>query len=301
MAMANCLPAHVHSWSGLYDLKGSADDKIMVEDGERVPEVHKRCWNVSWMLCEATGCNKGVPISRQRYLSGKRKAFQVPIYLTKEQKEEVMFAVKRDVTLFTNFHLMDYSMIVGVYHPPPGRAAEEVDKSQNILHGKAYASQHGGNTMIVYFGIIDFLQAWTGGKRCAHVIKSCFAPPPISTIAPPQYARQFEQFFAWKCVASTPIRMPAPIKFERDFPDPLSCLPYVICRLRGVAHPLPPPYANVDPASGSITGLDAVRLAAQVEELKSTVALLHDKLDKAEMRVEELENEGGRFEDARSS
>jgi hypothetical protein len=57
----------------------------------------------------------------------------------------------------------------------------------------------------------------------------------------------------------------------------------------------------VDPASGSITGLDAVRLAAQVEELKSTVALLHDKLDKAEMRVEELENEGARFEDARSS
>ena len=164
MAMANCLPAHINSWSGLYDLKGSADDKIMVEDGERVPEMHKRCWNASWMLCEATGCNKGVPLSRQRYLSGKRKAFQVPIYLTKEQKDEVMFAVRRDVSLFTNFHLMDYSMIVGVYHPSPGRAAEELEKSQNILHGKAYASQHGGNTTIVYFGIIDFLQAWTVGS-----------------------------------------------------------------------------------------------------------------------------------------
>jgi len=71
--------------------------------------------------------------------------------------------------------------------------------------------------------------------------------------------------------------------------------------LRGVAYSLPPPYADVDPASGSITGLNAVRLAAQVEELKSTVALLREKLDKAEMRVEELENEGGQFEDARSS
>jgi hypothetical protein len=26
-AAANCLPTHVESWSGLYDLKGSADDK----------------------------------------------------------------------------------------------------------------------------------------------------------------------------------------------------------------------------------------------------------------------------------
>ena len=55
MAMVNCLPTHVDSWSAIYDLKGSADDKCMVEDGERVPEVHKRCWNLGWMLCEATG------------------------------------------------------------------------------------------------------------------------------------------------------------------------------------------------------------------------------------------------------
>ena len=27
IAMANCLPAYINSWSGLYDLKGSADDK----------------------------------------------------------------------------------------------------------------------------------------------------------------------------------------------------------------------------------------------------------------------------------
>ena len=29
-------------------------DPVMVLDGERVPEVHKRCWNVGWMLSEAT-------------------------------------------------------------------------------------------------------------------------------------------------------------------------------------------------------------------------------------------------------
>ena len=200
LVMANCLPTHVDTWSGLYDLKGSADDKVMVEDGERVPEVHKRCWNLSWMLCEATGCNKGIPQGRMRYRLGKRRAFDLPIYLTKEQKEEVMTAVREDVELFKHFHLMDYSMIVGIYRPPPGEAAKEANRSRDGLYGKAYAAQHGGDVLIVHFGIIDFLQGWTSGKRCANLIKQCFAPPPISTISPPRYALQFEQFFEWKCV-----------------------------------------------------------------------------------------------------
>ena len=99
--MANCLPTHIDTWSGLYDLKGSSDDKVLVEDGERVPEVHKRCWNVNWMICEATGCNKGIPQGRMRYRLGKRRAFQLPNYLTKDQKEEIMIGARRCQALQT--------------------------------------------------------------------------------------------------------------------------------------------------------------------------------------------------------
>jgi hypothetical protein len=50
----------------------------------------------------------------------------------------------------------------------------------------------------MYFGVIDFLQRWTGGKKVAHVIKKIFAPRPISTVNPNAYARQFKEFFDYK-------------------------------------------------------------------------------------------------------
>lgn len=46
--------------------------------------------------------------------------------------------------------------------------------------------------------MIDFLQPWTTGKKVAHCIKCTFAPKPISTIHPTQYADQFLDFFADK-------------------------------------------------------------------------------------------------------
>ena len=82
IAIVNCLPAHIDTWSGLYDLKGSADDKVLVEDGTKVPEAHKRFWNIDLILCEATGCNKGVPFVRKQYLKCKRQAYEMPIYVT---------------------------------------------------------------------------------------------------------------------------------------------------------------------------------------------------------------------------
>lgn len=264
LVMANCLPANVEEWSGLYDLKGSADDKALVEDGERVPEVHKRCWNVSWMLCEASGCNKGVPARRTRYLAAKRRSFNFPIYVTKTQRAEILSALKRDVALFAEFNLMDYSMIVGVQRPPPGEAARCLQEAQGDagatprLHGKPYASRHGGDAVIAYFGIIDFLQAWTGGKKCAHVIKACCAPPPISTISPKAYARQFSEFFTWK--------------------------------LRGVAHDIPPAYARVGD-TGEVASLDAAKLVSQIENLRFAVQNAETRLARAEARVAELEEE----------
>lgn len=233
VAMANCLPTYVDRWSGLYDLKGSADDKVLIEDGEPTPEVHKRCWHLGLMVREAAGCTRGTPLDRQRYVAGKKAAYQTPIYVTKEQKQELMSAIDEDVALLKAFGLMDYSMIVGVHRPAPGTAATEMEANSapGCLHGMAYASQHAGDTTIIYFGIIDFLQEWTGGKKCAHIIKAACAPQPISTIPPPRYAKQFREFFKYK--------------------------------LRDVAHPLPPAYVNLDPGSGSITGLSALKLASE--------------------------------------
>lgn len=268
LCMANCLPTHVRSWSGLYDLKGSADDKVMVEDGEVVEEIHKRCWNVSWMVCEASGCGKGIPASRTRYLSGKKRAYNLPVYLTKTQRVEVMTAMTRDCAFFEEFNLMDYSMIVSVHRPAPGEANAELQKSQNGLHGTAYASQHGGDTTIVYFGIIDFLQSWTGGKKCAHFVKLACAPPPISTVSPRKYAKQFCEFFNWK--------------------------------LRGVAHALPPHYADLNP-QGQVQGVHVGKVLQEVTQLRAAVTKMDLKLTEAERRVRELETEKHEtdFHDAR--
>jgi hypothetical protein len=134
------------------------------------------------------------------------------------------------------------------------------------LHGKPYASRHGGDAVIAYFGIIDFLQAWTGGKRCAHVIKACCAPPPISTISPGAYAKQFREFFQWK--------------------------------LRGVAHSLPPAYVHVG-EGGEVAGARAAKLAEQIEALRGDLRRAETRLALAEARVEELEEERGEpFHDA---
>jgi hypothetical protein len=158
IAMANCLPACINSWSGLYDLKGSADDKILVEDGVQVPEAHKRFWNIDLVVCEATGCNKGVPFARKQYVKGKRQAYDTPIYVTKEQKADILKLMKQDVAFFTRFGLMDYSMIVGVYRPPPGFTQQALEHSFSHLHSIPHASQYKGDVTVLFVGIIDFLQ-----------------------------------------------------------------------------------------------------------------------------------------------
>lgn len=158
IAMANCLPAYINSWSGLYDLKGSADDKILIEDGVQVPEAHKRFWNIDLVVCEATGCNKGVPFARKQYVKGKRQAYDTPIYVTKEQKAYILNLMQQDVAFFTRFGLMDYSMIVGVYRPPPGFTQHALEHSFSHLHSIPHASHYKGDMTVLFVGIIDFLQ-----------------------------------------------------------------------------------------------------------------------------------------------
>tara|TARA_B100000401_G_C52541416_1_gene593992 strand:+ start:74 stop:679 length:606 start_codon:yes stop_codon:yes gene_type:complete len=158
IVVANCLPANIKTWNSLYDLKGSADDKVLIDDDVPVIEAHKRCWKLSWMASEALGCDRCIPVTRRRYLSGKRKAYDMPIYLTKDQKREVLALLREDVAFLTNHGLMDYSLIIAVHGPPLGTYQLTASESANILHSKSYVSYHRGSVSVVYFGIIDFLQ-----------------------------------------------------------------------------------------------------------------------------------------------
>jgi len=198
IVMANCVNPRVKSWSRLYDLKGTADDKTLVEDGAGVVPAHKRFYRLDLMTRECFGCIRDVPIERQRYLRGKREAYDAPIYLTSAQREEVLSAIKNDTALFEKHRLMDYSMIVGVQRVAPGTLGDAIKPHDGDVHGKPYVVHYQGETLILYFGIIDFLQPWNSGKKVAHVIKKCFAPRPISTVNPTKYSAQFNDFFAYK-------------------------------------------------------------------------------------------------------
>eukprot|EP00982_Pelagococcus_subviridis_P017221 31524-Pelagococcus_subviridis.AAC.10 len=250
LAMINCLPTHVESWSGIFDVKGTADDKVLVEDGTRVPEVHKRCWNLKWMLSEAIGCEKCVPTQRRRYIAGKKTAYRIPLYVTKDQKVEILNSLDEALTLFEQYGLMDYSMIIGIFRPPPSTTASELLRLSSLPNCKAYLSQHCGDTTVIYFGLIDFLQAWTGAKKCASVMKTCCAPAPISTISPKKYARQFR-------------------------------------KLRGVAHDVISSARSHDSLISSKTA--TCTFFDEVDELKATVGWLHEKLARVESRITELE------------
>ena len=198
IVMGNCVNPRVKSWSRLYDLKGTADDKTLVEDGKSLVAVHKRFYRLDLLVRECFGCIRDVPIPRQRYIRGKREAYDAPIYVTSEQRDELVSAIKNDTALFEKHGLMDYSMIVGVQRVAPGTLNDAIKPHEGDVHGKPYVVHYQGETVILYFGIIDFLQPWNGGKKLAHVIKKCFAPRPISTVNPTNYSAQFNDFFAYK-------------------------------------------------------------------------------------------------------
>ena len=198
VVMNNCLSPKVKTWSRLYDLKGTADDKTLVADGFSVPHAHKRFYQLNLMMRECFGCYRDVPVPRQRYIKGKHEAFDVPIFLTPKQRREILSALKNDVALFETHNLMDYSLLVGIQRVRREDVADAVKMHEDDVHNKPYVVEYGGEVLILYFGVIDFLQGWTTGKKVAHVIKVLFAPRPISTLNPKAYAKQFLEHFEFK-------------------------------------------------------------------------------------------------------
>ena len=180
-------------------------------EGAHVPEVHKRFYNLSWMMGEALCGAQSLltPPARHTYAQGKEEAFTASFSLAPEQRETLVTSLRDDAAFLASPSaaggLMDYSIILGVARYGPAEEAagvaglEEPGEAQPdapaSVHARPLCVRSGGFLYVYYIGIIDFLQQWTTGKKVAHLIKECCAPHPISTVPPPVYARQFVAHF----------------------------------------------------------------------------------------------------------
>eukprot|EP01062_Namystynia_karyoxenos_P017748 TRINITY_DN16567_c0_g1_i1.p1 TRINITY_DN16567_c0_g1~~TRINITY_DN16567_c0_g1_i1.p1 ORF type:complete len:381 (+),score=97.92 TRINITY_DN16567_c0_g1_i1:66-1208(+) len=181
-------------WTYLYDLKGCRDDKLMQEHGLPVDQVHKRCWKCNWLIGECCGCPKLCCLTpeRQQYQEGKLRAFTEQFHLSAEDADLLRRTMVHDVKFLQKVGMMDYSAIIGAVRLRDG-VTPPIPREGDFF-SRPIVTAHGGQRWVYYWGIIDFLQLWTMGKKVAHLIKCCFAPKPISTIEPVAYGEQFLTF-----------------------------------------------------------------------------------------------------------
>lgn len=172
--------------TALYDLKGCADDKAMVLEGQKIEAVHKRLWNVG-MWCSKSGWTP----ARKKYYEGKVHARTLQLAIgTKAQRDTVVTCIKRDCDFLARLRLMDYSLIVAIKQGPSGSAGGAGPSAgQRPLVRKG----PDGQDIAVHVSIIDFLQAWTTGKKVARVVKC--AECNKATIPPRDYASRFARHF----------------------------------------------------------------------------------------------------------
>lgn len=182
-------------WAEVYDLKGSADDKLLTRHGKSVPTEHKRCWHVhKYFQCCWTE-------QRHTYYWGKQHAYEVPFHCTPLDREAIMQMVEQDAHFMREQGLMDYSIIVGVQRQENYTPGQDCRFSPSVAVGQPYVALHERTATAYYLGIIDFLQDWSGGKKLAMYIKKPVAPQPQSTVPPDEYADQFVRHFDRKFVA----------------------------------------------------------------------------------------------------
>mmetsp|Transcript_15143 Transcript_15143/g.17679 ORF Transcript_15143/g.17679 Transcript_15143/m.17679 type:complete len:338 (+) Transcript_15143:325-1338(+) len=189
IVMINCL-RHQGKYFKQYDLKGCADDKLLLHNGVRVPAVHKRIWSVG------IHCGMGGE-ARKVYKQGKLEALYEPhLPATEAQKETICAAIEKDCDWLKSRNLMDYSLIVGVVDKGDNEEYDVIDvrTDDSLYAGKPLESVDAdGKTHILYLGIIDFLQKWTPAKTAAKVIKSLERNK--ATIKPEPYAERFVEHF----------------------------------------------------------------------------------------------------------
>jgi hypothetical protein len=200
IAMENCLPSDILCWDGIYDLKGTADDKTVLINGKRVSEIHKRFWRLDLFFLEFLSCRCLISKERLEYMQGKKDAFSFPIQMEGSDKEYILDLITRDIEIFRNNALMDYSAILALVKQTKVKEEDlrllELSKRTRSV----FTCKVEGVDYFLFIGIIDFLQGWTKSKKFAHAIKMFCAPKPISTVNPERYAHQFLVFFQNKFV-----------------------------------------------------------------------------------------------------
>lgn len=207
----------------IYDLKGCADDKLLLEKGSKVKTVHKRFYDIKFILPFFNYIfRKKTFKERKIYFDGKLEALHSPyIPLSQIQKNIFIEVLRRDLMFLTKHNLMDYSLLVGVkeshhgIHPGVVEAEiheekTDIEKSEKVL--KTFDAL--GNQMIenirardfiftksrstkegkeVTFALIDYLQEWNAKKKVAKCIKSFERNK--ATVPPKVYARRMIDHF----------------------------------------------------------------------------------------------------------
>eukprot|EP00747_Dinoflagellata_sp_TGD_P187795 gnl/TRDRNA2_/TRDRNA2_45839_c0_seq1.p1 gnl/TRDRNA2_/TRDRNA2_45839_c0~~gnl/TRDRNA2_/TRDRNA2_45839_c0_seq1.p1 ORF type:complete len:388 (+),score=78.52 gnl/TRDRNA2_/TRDRNA2_45839_c0_seq1:100-1263(+) len=183
-------------FTSLYDLKGCADDKMLVHEGKPVKSVHKRIWNLSMWFGKCMWSEE-----RRLYYSCKQAAAHIDLSVTAEQRTLALRKIQRDTEWLGKHRLMDYSLLVGICHGPAGFASP----STGLRSCMVQRNKQGDGDVAIYIGIIDFLQKWTNGKKCARVIK--VAECNKATIPPLPYGRRFYRHFeeSFTATAEAPI------------------------------------------------------------------------------------------------
>lgn len=178
-----------------YDLKGCNDDKILVDDGEGVEEVHKRIFYVHMWFGQCCWSDE-----RKKYFSGKKRAKMQKFYITPQQRTDMIKWLRTSVSFLVERNLMDYSLMVScqvVDFDDP--AAEVLQRAyETSMHAKItdpfpFISKHDGKLQVLHVGIIDFLQDWTCTKNIAMCIKVFERNK--ATVPPSTYGARFIEHF----------------------------------------------------------------------------------------------------------
>lgn len=165
-------------YKALYDLKGCADDKTIVKEGQSVKAIHKRIWNLS-MWCGKCRWNQ----ERMAYWQGKKAASALELKLPEKQRTQLIRQLEYDCNWLARQQLMDYSLLVATRTDQP-----DFGKDRTLR-----TSGDNGQELVLCIGIIDFLQKWTCGKRVARCLK--FAECNKATVPPGIYAQRFLRHF----------------------------------------------------------------------------------------------------------
>jgi len=194
MVMRNCLP-HFKKWDALYDLKGCADDKVLMLAGKGVKAVSKRIWNLHLWIGSLFWSK-----ARRKYYHSKKSAYDLVLDISPEQLRSFKDVLERDVAFLKRCGLMDYSLLLGIKNIPESAAhkmgwlfKESSYNSGLVNLPMPFVTKVDDHYQITYLSIIDFLSSWNWKKKVAKCIKTFESDK--ATIHPQYYAQRFETHF----------------------------------------------------------------------------------------------------------